>query len=242
MRDILTMIWKELRELPDQSASGDLRTRLILPAVIVFMSVFLPWDAENAERAMQALSSVVLITLLITATTVADSFAGERERMTLETLLASRLPDDAILIGKVASVVLVGSALSLGGIVLCSGTIVAKFGAAAIWAELAKTGGALAVVAVLGHALLASVGVLVSLRSSTVRQAQQTLVMIPAGLFLVSIVVRRLYPEQWHAVVVWFSQMDSVGLFAVAVSVLAGMNVGAGLLARARFQRGRLLT
>ncbi len=239
MRDIMTVIWKELRELPDQS--GDLRTRFILPALIVIMSIFGPWQAENAGRAMQAMSSVVLITLVITATTVADAFAGERERMTLETLLASRLPDDAILIGKIVSVVLVGSMLSLGSIVLSAGTVVAKFGAAVGWRALADKGGALFVFAVLGHALLASAGVMVSLRANTVRQAQQTLAMIPVGLFLASMIFKQSYPEQWRALLAWVSQMDSAGLFAIAITVLAGLNAVAGLLARARFQRSRLL-
>jgi ABC-type Na+ efflux pump permease subunit len=39
---------------------------------------------------------------------ITDSIAGERERQTLETLLASRLPDRAILLGKVAAITLLG--------------------------------------------------------------------------------------------------------------------------------------
>jgi len=45
-----------------------------------------------------------------------DTFAGERERQTLETLLASRLPDRAIILGKVAAVTLAGLALLLLGL------------------------------------------------------------------------------------------------------------------------------
>ena len=43
--------------------------------------------------------------LMLVMAVVADSFAGERERHTLETLLASRLSDAAILLGKVAAAV-----------------------------------------------------------------------------------------------------------------------------------------
>ena len=39
---------------------------------------------------------------------IADSFAGERERHTLETLLASRLSDRAILFGKIAACIAYG--------------------------------------------------------------------------------------------------------------------------------------
>ena len=37
---------------------------------------------------------------------IGDAIAGERERHTLETLLASRMPDRAILLGKVIAIVL----------------------------------------------------------------------------------------------------------------------------------------
>lgn len=39
---------------------------------------------------------------------ITDAIAGERERQTLETLLASRLPGRAILLGKVAAITLLG--------------------------------------------------------------------------------------------------------------------------------------
>ena len=45
------------------------------------------------------------VPLMLVAGVVADSFAGERERHTLETLLASRLSDEAILVGKVTAAV-----------------------------------------------------------------------------------------------------------------------------------------
>ena len=66
------------------------------PLIAAIMSASLPL----------ALSGVMII----------DSFAGERERQTLETLLASRLPDRAILLGKVIAVVLAGLALLLVGV------------------------------------------------------------------------------------------------------------------------------
>lgn len=71
------------------------------PLIVAILSASLPL----------ALSGVMII----------DSFAGERERQTLETLLASRLPDQAILLGKVIAVTLAGLALLLVG--LLPGTI-----------------------------------------------------------------------------------------------------------------------
>ena len=49
---------------------------------------------------------------MITAV-IADSFAGERERHTLETLLASRLSDHSILFGKIAASMAYGWLISL---------------------------------------------------------------------------------------------------------------------------------
>jgi len=46
--------------------------------------------------------------LVLVGAMMADSIAGERERQTLETLLASRLPERAILLGKVAAITLLG--------------------------------------------------------------------------------------------------------------------------------------
>ncbi len=46
--------------------------------------------------------------IILTGAMITDSIAGERERQTLETLLTSRLPDRAILLGKVAAITLLG--------------------------------------------------------------------------------------------------------------------------------------
>lgn len=52
---------------------------------------------------------------------VADAFAGERERHTLETLLATAFPDTSILLGKIAASVLyawgIAFACSLLGVI-----------------------------------------------------------------------------------------------------------------------------
>ncbi len=48
---------------------------------------------------------------------ITDSIAGERERQTLETLLASRLPDRAIVLGKIIAVTLFGWGLLLLGMI-----------------------------------------------------------------------------------------------------------------------------
>jgi ABC-2 type transport system permease protein len=51
--------------------------------------------------------------LVLSAIMIAESLAGERERRTLETLLASRLSERAILLGKMSAAVLLGWMLLL---------------------------------------------------------------------------------------------------------------------------------
>ncbi|MFM7250380.1 MAG: ABC-2 type transporter, partial [Planctomycetaceae bacterium] len=54
-----------------------------------------------------------LLTSSTTSSLIADAIAGERERHTLETLLATRLSDAAILIGKVVAAVTYGVGFAL---------------------------------------------------------------------------------------------------------------------------------
>lgn len=54
---------------------------------------------------------------VLSAVMITDSIAGERERQTLETLLASRLPDRAFVLGKIIAVTLFGWGLLLLGMV-----------------------------------------------------------------------------------------------------------------------------
>ncbi|MFO7173609.1 MAG: hypothetical protein DIU70_011715, partial [Bacillota bacterium] len=97
------------------------------------------------------------------------------ERRTLETLLASRLPAWAILGGKLLAVL-----LHVCGIVVASATlalVVINLTVAAEGLALFPPPTMLLMVAgtALAGAAVALIGVLVSLRSATVRQAQQRL-------------------------------------------------------------------
>ncbi len=115
--DICTIVWKEWRELLVQR--GNTRGNwLTLVIVIGFFSTILPlqigreWIASPFVIVITAWVPVFLVTSVI-----ADSFAGERERHTLETLLASRLSDRAILLGKIVAGVSYGWGITL--IILC---------------------------------------------------------------------------------------------------------------------------
>src|SRR5262245_38486958 len=105
LNDIVTIIWKEWKELigrSTKSRSDTIKTLVLL----AFIASVMVWRASVfvLNPGSIAVPSFILVQFVIVI--MADSFAGERERHTLETLLASRLSDLAILIGKIAAGVL----------------------------------------------------------------------------------------------------------------------------------------
>src|SRR5574339_362589 len=103
--DIFTVMWKEWKEL--LQFQGGLRSGLIgLLIMVAIFGIVMPiqWGAMWVESAA-SLTLWLIIPMMLAVTIVADTFAGERERHTLETLLASRLSDQAILLGKLGAAV-----------------------------------------------------------------------------------------------------------------------------------------
>ena len=106
--DIWTVMLKEWREyLAGASGSGGSgRGRGVVGVLLIIgpISIFLPLQLgrELFTTAAPLIVDSLFLPYLILQTIVADSFAGERERHTLETLLASRLSDRAILFGNLA--------------------------------------------------------------------------------------------------------------------------------------------
>lgn len=173
---------------------------------------------------------------------VPDSFAGERERHTLETLLASRLPDRAILFGKIMALVSYG--LSASVIMLTFGwatvNLVHRSDHVLFYAPSTILGAL--VFSALAAGLMGAAGVLVSLRAATVKQAQQ--VLTTAVLLIVFIPVMALpsIPASWRTHAAAF--VDAWGARSiVAVAALTLLMVQALLyvIVVARFKRSRLI-
>jgi hypothetical protein len=101
MVDILSIVWKEFRELLIQKPN--LRGGWF--GLLVFIGVFgvmLPLQSGQAwVESPIGILYWIWVPFMMVSTMIADSFAGERERHTLETLLASRLTDTSILLGKI---------------------------------------------------------------------------------------------------------------------------------------------
>jgi len=173
--DILTVMWKERKGLLRSQGS---RTRAVLGFLIpmVMLGIYLPLQIGRAlvEGPWSLLASV-FIPMMLVGMMIPESFAGERERHTLETLLASRLTDRAILFGKVA--VAVGYAWGITLMLLLVSLVMVNVtqwdGQLLFYTPIM----ALANVALslLMASLVAGLGVLISLRAATVQEAQQTL-------------------------------------------------------------------
>jgi ABC-2 type transport system permease protein len=168
-------MWKEIRELSLQRSGlrGGWAGLLILIAVfgILFPLQFgRDWLTAPTTILMWAWVPFILVNSV-----AADSFAGERERHTLETLLASRLSDRAILIGKICSAIAYGWGITLIGILVALITINISFGEGELLFFPSINGLAIFSLSFLVAWLAAGLGVLVSLRAASVRQAQQTL-------------------------------------------------------------------
>jgi ABC-2 type transport system permease protein len=236
------MVWKEWREFRDQLLSlrrGGLSALILALILGVVAPVQLgpEWVESKLIIAYWPFLAATMVSSLI-----ADSVAGERERHTLETLLASRLADSAILLGKIIAAVLYGLGFAVANLVI--GLVAVNvahgngglilFGARQLIATIAFT--------ILASLLMAGIGVFISLRASTVKQAQQA--------FGIAIIVLTMGPlllfnalefETRRAVITRLSGLGEIRIYAYVTAALtiASVIVIGGALAR--FKRGKLV-
>lgn len=244
--DIWTIMWKEFRELIFSKGSG--RGGVMrLGLMVVIFGVFLPLQSgRDWVASPMSLVFWAWVPLFLVVGVIADAFAGERERHTLETLLASRMPNRSILFGKVLAAVSYGwgvtmVSLTLGLIVV---NVVHGRGGLLLYPPLVVVAGT--VLGFLTAGLAASGGVLVSLRSPTVRQAAQTMSIAVFACVWVPIAIisalPRLFPNVSGLQVQAFLANANWPMVLVAATVvlvaLDGALLAAGL---ARFQRAKLI-
>lgn len=245
--DILTIVQKELKEIILARAGGRVNARgggwLNLLLIVGVFGIFLPW--QNGPAWVESPGTLFLwawVPLFLVSAVTADSFAGERERHTLETLLASRLSDRAILFGKVAAAVIYGWGIALVSVVLGLITINVGFWEGRLRMYPLDFMLAGIVLALLGATLSAAAGVLVSLRASSVRQAAQTMSLAIMILLFVPVFGLQALTEGTQAqLLAWVA---GLGLNQILLGVMAVLLVvDAALLAAgvARFKRARLI-
>lgn len=240
--DAWTVMWKEWKELFAQRfrLSGGTLSLLIFVGVL---GVLLPLQmGRDWVEDPRALVFLVYVPLLMVTSVIADSFAGERERQTLETLLASRLSDRAILFGKVGAAVGYGWGLTLISLLVGLVTVNLVHGGGELLLYPPAIGLGIVGFSLLTAGLAAGAGVLVSLRASTVRQAQQTLSLAIMLLLFVPGFGAQALPAEWRAHLVQaLMAADVMKIVLIVVAVLTVLDIGLLLVAIARFQRARLI-
>ena len=235
MSDLLTMMWKESKDLLFQ---GGWRAWIRPVLLVGILGVYLPLQFGLGWLELSPIEMYVIlwIPFSVIISFIGDAIAGERERHTLETLLASRISDRAILLGKV--IVTVGYAWGMALVSLLLGLVLVNLlsghGSWAFYHPLDVFLEALAL-SLLSCVMGASAGVLISLRSATVRQAQQilsvgTLVLIFGGIFAL-----RALPASF---VSSLSYSQFLLLVIAVLAVLDAILLGVSLVS---FRRSRLI-
>jgi ABC-2 type transport system permease protein len=239
--DIFNVAWKEFREI---LTFGDARGRSkfgILVFVIIF-GIIVP--LQSGRDWVSSPASILIwgwMPFIWVSGIVADLFAGERERHTLEALLATRLSDQAILFGKLLAALAYGFLLTWVIMLVGLVTVNIRSGSGRLVLYPAQlTLGAL-IFSILVSGLSASIGVLVSLRAGTVRQAQQMMSIGMFVLFLPFLLIQFL-PRAWLISIEYTLQNINPGQIAIWVAVgLLSLELILIAIARRLFQRSKLI-
>jgi len=238
--DIWTIMWKEWKGLFREGTNR--RSWSMLGAVLAFLLLSNPLrDGPAWLRTEESAVMTAILCMVLAINTVSNSFAGEREQHTLETLLASRLPDRAILFGKVAASVFLSFGATVAYLAIGVALVNAAHGGAGflffppvvIAADLA--------LGFLLPLLFAGAGVLVSLRAATVQGAAQLLMvifMLPAALLTMFLL---LFQGPSNPVIAFLSALNPWQVLLVAAGALVALDAGLLVAAMARFRRAGLI-
>lgn len=235
--DIRSVVWKE-RKSQFRVRGSQLRFLMMLFSPLLLGTIFpITWGPEWLVQLPPLVVSTITAVILV-AVMVPESIAGERERHTLETLLASRLPDAAILLGKLAVPVTVGVGAALLANLCSLGVVnVAHWQGEILFFSPPIALGSLAL-SFLMTLLTAGAGVFVSLRVATAQEAAQILtfgiILPPVLLQLVPLLFRE-QTEQF------IDRVNGPHLLLIVLAVLLVLDAAVLLAAAARFQRSRLI-
>ncbi len=235
MSDIFTMVWKEVRDSIFSGGRGELIRPLLFVAIL---GGLLPWQLGPQWLAMGPATIFIssYIPFFQTIAYIGDAIAGERERHTLETLLASRISDRAILLGKLIVAVAYAWVMTFLGLML--GFVVSNLVAGnSPWKFYSPISTFLEqlVFIVVISLLSASGGVLVSLRSPTVRQAQQTMTVGTLVLFFGGFFILRSIPQNALA------SLSGVNPLVFLIGAIGLIDVILLVILFASFRRSRLI-
>ncbi len=172
LNDMLTVLRKELFEIlmPDGRFHGGARNVLVLIGIagLLFpLQTGATWMTSWFTVYSACFPAILLLNY------AADTFAGERERHTLETLLATRLPNAAILLGKLLAITLYGWGVILAGQAVAVVAVSLAFGHGRLLFFAPGILAAIVSIGLLLPLLLTTVAILVSMTAPTARAAGQ---------------------------------------------------------------------
>lgn len=242
LTDILTVMRKELYEIYLSGGGNRYRSRWSLLLTLGVFGILLPLQfGKDWLTSPAGLIPWAWVPFLLVSSVTADSFAGERERHTLETLLASRLSDGAILFGKLLATIVYGVGLTWGMILLgLITTNIANAGEGLIFFSLEMLFGVIAF-SFLSAAFSSSLGIVLSLRAGSVRQVQQFMSLSMLIIFIPMMLIQFL-PEPLQVRLFTFLRDADYMQIAIWVGVLLlALNVILIAVAVARFKRARLI-
>ena len=240
LADLYTVMWKESKSL---FAGTGGRGRYTLVVLVALFGIVLPLRAGALWVGQPiGLGIPLMIPLILVASWAADTFAGERERHTLETLLATRLSDRAILFGKIVTITAYAWIVGVATMVLGLVTVNVAHPSGHLLLYPADLGIGSVVFSLLLTILAAALGVLISLRAASVRQVQQ---MVSIGIMLlvwVPLLAIQALPADLKQGLASSLASGNLALLAlIAGAVLVALDAVLLAVAIARFQRARLV-
>lgn len=241
LSDIFTIVWKESQEIVHGSSRAGSVARLAFP--LALGGIFMPWRLGPAYVAgPAAFLGLLWILPMVAVSLTVDAVAGERERYTLESLLATRLSDDAILFGKMTASVLYGWGMMIAALVLGLVTVNLTHGRGTLLIFSPASAATLAIFSLLTSVLVCGVAVLASVRAATVRQAAQTFGYAFTAVVFGTIFGLQALPAPWEFALRQMLAGERLVRTGVAAGLmLVALNAGILALARRRFQRARLI-
>jgi len=241
MADILTVAWKEWLEFRDQLLRLK-RGGLSALVVVLLLGIVTPlqmgplWNKSPLMLAYWPLLSSGMVSTLI-----ADAFAGERERHTLESLLATRLPDASILLGKMLAAVIYGLVFTSANIIVGVITLSIRLWNEGLQIPPIAHFGYMLLLVILACSTMAGVGVFISLKAGTVRQAQQTLGIIMMTLFIGPVLLFQVLDAEGRlSLAATLTSLGTARLVMWASGILLAVSVILIVMGLGRFKRGKL--
>lgn len=240
-REIAVVMRKELKEIGSEG-SGGRRGRLTPLIGVAVAGILFPLNfGVRYVRPEVMMVLGLMLPVLFVLPIVADAFAGERERHTLETLLATRLPDQAILLGKLSAIVVYGFVLTAVSFAIGLTSVnIAHAEARPLLVAPSLLAGVL-LESVLSATLMTGVGLLMSLDAATVRQAQQRVSLVLLVPMLIPAAVAKL-PRSIRDSIQEPVIAGRLSPMELVLVVLVALNAGVLYASLRRFRRSRLVT